>query len=84
MLAPFAAERITRKGDGLRVTAQGAEGTLTLLVDRIVVTTGFRPDLGMLRELRVDLDPAVEAPPALAPLIDPNLLLRHCAATWGE
>ena len=56
-----------------RVTAQGAGGTLTLLVDRIVVATGFRPDLGMLRELRVDLDPAVEAPPALAPLIDPNL-----------
>jgi hypothetical protein len=27
----------------------------------------------MLRELRLALDPAVEAPPALAPLIDPNL-----------
>jgi len=38
-----------------------------------VVATGFRPDLGMLRELRVELDPAMEAPPALAPLIDPNL-----------
>ena len=46
---------------------------MTLLVDRIVVATGFRPELGMLRELRVALDPVVEAPPALAPLIDPNL-----------
>ena len=27
----------------------------------------------MLRELRVALDPALEAPPALAPLIDPNV-----------
>ena len=46
---------------------------MTLLVDRVVVATGFRPELAMLRELRVALDPAVEAPPALAPLIDPNL-----------
>ena len=43
MLAPFAAERITRNGDGLRVTAQGAGGTLTLLVDRIVVATDSAP-----------------------------------------
>ena len=42
-------------------------------VDRIVVATGFRPDLSFLGELRIALDPAVEAPPALAPLIDPNL-----------
>jgi hypothetical protein len=29
--------------------------------------------VAMLRELRVALDPALEAPPALAPLIDPNV-----------
>jgi hypothetical protein len=38
-----------------------------------VVTTGFRPDFSFLRELRIEVDPTVEAPPALAPLIDPNL-----------
>jgi hypothetical protein len=42
-------------------------------VDRIIVTTGFRPNLDMLRELRLDLDPAVEAPRLLAPMIDPNV-----------
>jgi hypothetical protein len=42
-------------------------------VDQIVVATGFRPDLAPIRELRVALDPILEAPPALAPLIDPNL-----------
>ncbi|CAN5583173.1 FAD-dependent oxidoreductase [soil metagenome] len=41
--------------------------------DEIVATTGFRPNLGMLGELRLDLDPAVESPTALAPLIDPNV-----------
>ena len=41
--------------------------------DRIIATTGFRPDLAPLRELRVRLDDILEAPPALAPLIDPNV-----------
>ncbi len=41
--------------------------------DRIVATTGFRPDLVPLRELRVRVDDILEAPPALAPLIDPNV-----------
>jgi thioredoxin reductase len=41
--------------------------------DRIVATTGFRPDLAPLRELRVRVDDILEAPPALAPLIDPNV-----------
>ena len=41
--------------------------------DQIVATTGFRPDLAPLRELRVRLDDVLEAPPALAPLIDPNV-----------
>ncbi len=44
-----------------------------LSVDRIVASTGLRPDLAPLRELRVALDPALECTPALAPLIDPNL-----------
>ena len=48
-------------------------GVRRLTVDAIVATTGFRPDVAMLRELRLDLDPVVESPAALAPLIDPNL-----------
>ena len=35
--------------------------------------TGFRPDLSWLSELRLDLDPVLQAPRALAPLIDPNV-----------
>jgi hypothetical protein len=41
--------------------------------DRIIVATGLRPDLEMTRELRLDLDPWLECPRALGPLIDPNL-----------
>ena len=42
-------------------------------VDEIVAATGFRPDWSILSECRLDLDPAVESPRALAPLIDPNV-----------
>nr|WP_236022900.1 NAD(P)-binding domain-containing protein [Dictyobacter formicarum] len=42
-------------------------------VDEIIVTTGFRPDLSLLQELRLGLDPITESPVALAPLIDPNV-----------
>lgn len=46
--------------------------------DELIIATGFRPDLSIFRELRVALDPALECPPALAPLIDPN---QHSCGT---
>ena len=46
--------------------------------DQIIATTGSRPDLAPLRELRVRLDDVLEASPVLAPLIDPNV---HGCAT---
>lgn len=71
--SPFAAERIAAEGEALRISGVAAGRPVDLTVDRIVVATGFRPDLSMLSELRLSLDPVVEATPALAPLIDPNL-----------
>lgn len=73
LLAPFAAERVVKIGDRLRVEAIIGETPVVEEIDRIVVATGFRPDFSFLREVRIALDPAVEAPPALAPLIDPNV-----------
>lgn len=72
LLAPFAAARIERAGDAVRVEGTTAGAPAAIEVDRIVVATGFRPDLELLRELRVGLDPVVETTPTLAPLIDPN------------
>ena len=42
-------------------------------VDEIVVATGFRPDLSMLREVRLAIDPWLESVQGLGPLVDPNL-----------
>jgi 2-polyprenyl-6-methoxyphenol hydroxylase-like FAD-dependent oxidoreductase len=50
----------------------GAVDGRTLEADVVVPCTGFRPDLDILRELRLNLDPAVEAPTELGPLIDPE------------
>lgn len=61
-------------GNDLTVTLTQPNGLTTALpVDRIIVATGQRPDLQMLREIRLDLDPATESPRVLAPLIDPNV-----------
>jgi hypothetical protein len=51
----------------------GAVDGRTLDADVVVPCTGFRPDLEILGELRLDLDPAVEAPRDLGPLIDPEV-----------
>jgi hypothetical protein len=70
LVTGFRTARLEREGAGVRVLdAQGR----ALAFDEIVAVTGFRPDLAMLGELRLDLDPAVESPRALAPLIDPNV-----------
>jgi thioredoxin reductase len=46
---------------------------VTHTTDVVVNATGFRPNLDMLREIRLELDDIVEAPKRLAPLIDPNI-----------
>ena len=73
LLAPMSVRRISGATNGLAVEIDVDGETRTVEVDRIVVAAGFRPDLNMLRELRLDLDDVVEASTSLAPLIDPNL-----------
>lgn len=75
-ITDFRVARIEGSGDALHVV--GGSGSRLGPVDQIIVNTGFRPDIGLLRELRVDLDPWLEAPAELAPLIDPNL--HSCAS----
>lgn len=69
---PFALERIGKDVEGA-LTLHRVGGSESIACDELVVATGFRPDLAMLGEIRLDLDPATEAPRALAPLIDPNV-----------
>jgi thioredoxin reductase len=65
-------------GFGVRSLAAGPEGVAvsdgarTVVVDRIVSATGFRPDHSIAGELRLDLDPILGSTRLLAPVIDPN------------
>ncbi|UYM07693.1 NAD(P)-binding domain-containing protein [Solicola gregarius] len=58
---------------GEQVDIESFDGQRVERVDEIVAVTGMRPDLSYLSEIRLDLDPVLHSPKALAPLIDPNI-----------
>jgi hypothetical protein len=71
LITGFRSVRVKPHGTALAIDSD--DGTTIGPVDEIVVATGFRPDLSLGRELRLELDPWLEAPEQLAPLIDPNV-----------
>ncbi|SCG49743.1 FAD-dependent oxidoreductase [Micromonospora halophytica] len=73
LLTGFSVHALTPTGGRVAVVVRHADGAEeSVLVDRIVAATGFRPDHSVAAELRLDLDPVLGATRALAPLIDPN------------
>jgi thioredoxin reductase len=68
----FRLSHLSRDGDRLRLGAGSASVGRHVMADALIVATGFRSELGLLRELRIRLDAAIECPVALAPLIDPD------------
>ncbi|MGW0473505.1 NAD(P)-binding domain-containing protein [Streptomyces coeruleorubidus] len=67
----FRTQAVERDGDRLVLAAE--DGRRLDPVDEVIVLTGLRPDLSFLSELRLGLDDRLQAPTALAPLIDPNV-----------
>lgn len=67
----FRAASVVDDGNGA-LRLESIDGQTVESVDEIVALTGFRPDLSMLSEVRLDLDSILQAPRELAPLIDPN------------
>jgi hypothetical protein len=73
-LKPFCVHEIQRAPDqSLLVIGDVGGFERGVACDELIVVTGLRPDLDILREVRTDLDPALECPRALASLIDPNV-----------
>ncbi|MGW7531698.1 FAD-dependent oxidoreductase [Amycolatopsis sp. NPDC054798] len=68
----FRTEAVERQGNG-RLALVSSESRRLEAVDEVVVLAGFRPDLSWLSEVRLALDATLQAPVALAPLIDPNV-----------
>jgi thioredoxin reductase len=72
VLTPYRIRSIEAAGAAVRVSGTIRGEAVGVDVDQVIVCTGFRPDLGMLSEVRLGLDSWLECPTALAPLIDPN------------
>ena len=68
----FRTERV-EAGAGGRFELVDGDGRRVSDVDEVLVLTGFRPELGWLSEVRLELDSTLQAPVRLAPLIDPNV-----------
>jgi thioredoxin reductase len=72
VLTPYRIRSIANSGEALSITGVIGNDGVSVDADQVIVCTGFRPDLDMLREVRLSLDPWLECPTALGPLIDPN------------
>ena len=59
LVSGFRTDRISYGPDG--ATLHAVDGSQAGPFDRIVNATGFRPDLAMLTELRVDVDPVLQS-----------------------
>jgi thioredoxin reductase len=81
LVSSFRVARLTESDAGILIAG---DDEVIGPVDTIIATTGFRPDLTLLSELRLDLDPAVESPRTLAPLIDPNVHSCGSVPPHGE
>jgi thioredoxin reductase len=67
----FRTDAIERDADG-RLVLVSSTGQRLEAVDEVVTLSGFRPDLSWLSEIRLELDSKLQAPVALALLVDPN------------
>ena len=57
IVSPFRVRELAAGEQGIDVIGETPDGTEIIQVDEIIAATGARPDLDMLRELRLDLDP---------------------------
>jgi len=71
LVTGFRTAQIRREANGAVLVAE--DGRELPAADTVVVLTGFRPDLSFLTEIRLDLDPTLEAPRNIAAEIDPNI-----------
>lgn len=84
IVSPFRVREIRSADNRLEILGETPKGLDSLVVDEVIAATGARPDVEMLRELRIDLDPSLESTRQLAPLIDPNVHSCGTVRPHGE
>jgi len=81
LVTGFRTERIDTTDQGAVLTAE--DGRALDPAARVVVLTGFRPDLSFLSEIRLELDARLQAPVRIAADIDPNIHSCGSVRTTG-
>jgi hypothetical protein len=71
--APTCCSSVWLTGDQWRGDDLADARGLRVGAHQVLAATGFRPDHSIAAELRLALEPALESPTALGPLIDPNV-----------
>ncbi len=85
VFTPFYIHQLEVVDDSLNVRGiKDKQEAVISEVDEIITSTGARPDVSFLREVRFSLDPALESVPELAPLIDPNIHSCGTVRPHGE
>ncbi|WP_432206670.1 NAD(P)-binding domain-containing protein [Microbacterium phyllosphaerae] len=80
LVTAFRVDSISTDADRATIVAEDGR---TLTADRVVVLTGFRPDLSFLSELRLELDSTLQAPTRIAAEVDPNVHSCGSVAATG-
>ena len=73
MVTGFRVERVDIVGADQQAVLVAEDGRILSPADHVFALTGFRPDLSIVSELRLDLDVSLQAPARLAVEIDPNI-----------
>ncbi|OXM59315.1 FAD-dependent oxidoreductase [Amycolatopsis vastitatis] len=81
VMTGFRTEAVERADDGC-LELVSADGARIEAIDEVIALTGFRPELSWLSEIRLELDPTLQAPVALAPLVDPNV--HSCGTVYSH
>ncbi len=81
---PYFVEKMARVNDKIVIEGWTKHPESEIKVDEIIVATGLKPDLEMLREIRIEIDQGTESPFRLSPLIDPNIHSCGSVEPHGE
>lgn len=82
---PFRILKLSQNGQGINIDGKlGDEDKTISQIDEIISNTGSRPDLDIIREIRIDLDASLESVFDLAELIDPNVHSCGTVRPHGE
>jgi thioredoxin reductase len=85
VFTPYHILKLSKNENGIQIEGErdGINETIPN-IDEIISNTGSRPDLDIIREIRIDLDASLESVFDLAELIDPNVHSCGTVRPHGE